>query len=123
MRIVIAGGSGFLGSALSQHFANEGHTVVVLTRAGGAKEPPSTRDGSIRYASWTPDGTVGLWADEIYGADALVNLAGAGIADKRWSEGRKKVLRESRIQSTRRLVSAIRSMDRRPSVMIQGSAE
>lgn len=123
MRIVIAGGSGFLGSVLSQRLAGDGHSVVVLTRGGRTDEPPSAGDGLIRYSSWKPDGSVGIWSDELYGADALINLAGAGIADKRWSESRKKLLRDSRILSTRSLVNALRTLNRRPPVMIQGSAE
>ncbi|HXT70503.1 MAG TPA: TIGR01777 family oxidoreductase [Vicinamibacterales bacterium] len=119
MRIVIAGGTGFLGSALSRRLAKDGHTVVVLTRDSLAPREP----GLVRYASWTPDGNAGAWARELDGADAIVNLAGAGIADKRWSASRKQLLRQSRILSTRSLVNAIRVMTKRPTVMIQGSAE
>jgi uncharacterized protein (TIGR01777 family) len=56
------------------------------------------------------------------GADAVVNLAGAGIADRRWTSARKALIRSSRVLATRSLVAAIREAPRRPSVFIQGSA-
>jgi uncharacterized protein (TIGR01777 family) len=119
MRIVIAGGSGFLGSALSTRLAKDGHTIVVLSRDGGAA---GASDG-VRYARWTPHGEAGSWSKELDGADAVVNLAGAGIADKRWSESRKRVLLQSRLLSTRSLVNAVRSLSPRPGVLIQASGE
>ena len=119
MRVVIAGGSGFLGRALSSRLAKDGHAVVVLTRDGLAPRSP----GLVRYAEWTPNGESGAWARELDGADAIVNLAGAGIADKRWTAARKRVLRDSRILSTRSLVQAVRAFSRRPSTFLQQSAE
>lgn len=118
MRIVIAGGSGFLGSALSRRLATAGHSVVVLTRDGLAPRAP----GLVRYAAWTPDGETGTWARELDGADAVVNLAGASLAGKRWTASRKRVLRDSRILSTRSLVRAIHSVSGPPTAFIQGSA-
>ena len=117
MRIIVAGGSGFLGRALCQRLARDGHTVIVLTRDGDAARPP----GLVRYASWTPDGEAGSWSREIESSDAIVNLAGAGIADKRWTASRKRVLRDSRVLSTRSLVKAIRKVTQKPTVLIQGS--
>jgi uncharacterized protein (TIGR01777 family) len=125
MRIVIAGGSGFLGRALSVRLRTAGHDVVVLTRdAAQARRrgSPDTESRAVRYAHWTPNGEAGDWAKEIDGTDALINLAGAGIADKRWSAARKRVLWSSRILSTKSLVGALRMVTRRPAVLIQGSA-
>ena len=116
MKVIIAGGSGFLGRALTAQLAAGGHDVVVLTRRAG----PSS--GGVRTVAWSPDGRAGEWAREIDGADAVVNLAGEGIADKRWSAARKDALRQSRILSTRSLVAAIRAAARRPSVFVSGSA-
>jgi uncharacterized protein len=125
MRIVIAGGSGFLGTALSARLRAARHDVVVLTRdADPARRAGSGDAGSrtVRYARWTPNGETGAWAKEIDAADALVNLAGAGIADKRWTAARKRLLWNSRVLSTKSLIDALRTVDRRPSVLIQGSA-
>ncbi len=118
MKIVIAGGSGFLGQPLTHALVAKGHEVVVLTR-GRAK----TADG-VRSVTWSgaPGDTTGTWTAEIDGADAVINLAGAGIADKRWSAARKLALRQSRTDSTRALVGAIRSATKRPSVFLSGSA-
>jgi len=125
MRIVIAGGSGFLGTALSARLRAARHDVVVLTRdADPARGPGSSKaeSSAVRHAHWTPNGDAGAWAREIDAADALVNLAGAGIADKRWSAARKRILWNSRILSTKSLINALRTVARRPAVLIQGSA-
>jgi uncharacterized protein (TIGR01777 family) len=102
-----------------------GHDVVVLTRDGTQprrRRSPDTESRAIRYAQWTPNGEAGDWSREIEGTDAVINLAGAGIADKRWSAARKRVLWNSRILSTKSLVGALRRVTRRPAVLIQGSA-
>jgi uncharacterized protein (TIGR01777 family) len=114
VRIVLAGGSGFLGRALADRFRRDGHTLVVLTR-----RPES---GQSDHVAWTPDGTVGPWAAALAGADAIVNLAGEGIADKRWNDERKRALRDSRTLPTRSLVLAIQQMGTPPAVFVNGSA-
>jgi hypothetical protein len=113
MRIVIAGGSGFLGRALTDRLARDGHDVVVLSRGAGG-----TAKG-VRAVAWTPDGGVGPWAAEIDGADAVVNLAGAGIADSRWTKARKQLLHDSRIFSTRSLAAAVQAARVKPRAFIQ----
>jgi len=116
MKIVVAGGSGFLGRALSTHLAGAGHDVVVLTRSarGG---------GDVRQVEWRPDGTAaGAWVREVDGADTVINLSGAGIADRRWTRARKDLLRSSRLLPTQSVVEAIRKSASRPAVLIQGSA-
>lgn len=116
MKCVIAGGSGFLGRALSLGLSSKGHDVVVLTRGA------SRTDGTVRYVTWPADDEPGPWRDELNGAGAVLNLAGAGLADKRWSASRKEELRSSRILATRALVSAIRAAATRPQVLLSGSA-
>ena len=119
VKIVLAGGSGFLGRALSEHLVGRQHQVVILTR--GESVPSST---GARPVSWQPDGSPNpaSWAREIDGADAIVNLAGAGIADRRWTRHRKDELRQSRAQATRSLVAAIRAASVKPATFVQGSA-
>lgn len=121
MKVIVAGGTGFLGRPLCRALAAAGHTVVVLTR-GQAMVP-----GASRTVEWAPDRPAGsdppdAWVREIDGADAVVNLAGAGLADRRWTEARKDVLRASRILATRNLVAAVRAARTRPSVFLSGSA-
>jgi uncharacterized protein (TIGR01777 family) len=115
MRIVIAGGSGLLGSALTRRLLTDGHEIVHLTRSA------SGQSGSIRRVAWIPDGSAGPWLRHLDGAEIVVNLAGAGIADRRWSAKRKALIRSSRIDSTRSLVAGILAVDSPPSVFIQGS--
>ena len=117
MKIVIAGGTGLIGRELSSRLATVGHNVVILTRDSTGQAPA----GQVRRVEWDPDGTAGPWARDVDGADAVVNLAGAGIADSRWTEARKRELRSSRVLPTRSLVSAIRQATIRPSVFLQGS--
>jgi len=118
VKVVIAGGSGFLGRALAEHLVGRRHDVVILTRSGHV-----SRATGSSIVLWDPDGTAGTggWAREIDGAGAIVNLAGAGIADQRWSRRRKHELRDSRVKSTRSLTAAVRAASTKPSVFIQAS--
>jgi uncharacterized protein (TIGR01777 family) len=125
MRIVIAGGTGFLGSPLAEVYAEEGHDVRVLTRGlepGESRHDPGTGVPGVTRVGWKPDGQSGPWAAAIDGADAVVNLAGASIAGARWTPQRKAELRDSRILPTRSLVAAMKSVAVRPPVFISGSA-
>src|SRR5713101_3496841 len=116
MKIVVAGGTGFLGKPLVDALAASGHEIVVLTRQ------PAASSGLVRYVVWDPGDAAGDWSSAIDGADVLVNLAGENLADKRWTSAYKAVLRESRILSTRSLVAAVRRATRKPSVFLNGSA-
>jgi uncharacterized protein (TIGR01777 family) len=114
-RIVIAGGTGFLGRPLADLLASEGHDVVILTRH------PGTRS-STRAVEWNPDGSAGAWAAEIDGARAVINLAGESIAGKRWTAAHKKRVLESRVLATRSIVAAIQQAKNPPPVFVSGSA-
>jgi uncharacterized protein (TIGR01777 family) len=118
-RVVIAGGSGLIGRALARELAAAGREVIVLSRGapGGAG---ADREG-VRTERW--DGrTVGGWAAALEGAAAVVNLAGAGIADRRWTPARKRVLLASRLEPTAALVTALAAARHRPAVLLQASA-
>ncbi len=114
MRVILAGGSGFLGRALQRRLRDSGASVAVLTR--------QPRPGVADDIAWTPDGSAGPWARSLEGADAIVNLSGAGIADQRWTAARKQELISSRILSTRSLVAAISTLSAPPAVFVAGSA-
>jgi uncharacterized protein (TIGR01777 family) len=116
MQIVIAGGSGFLGRPLTRELMAKGHAVTVLTR-GASRE-----DRGVRYITWNPEDGEGAWRTTLDGVDAVINLAGAGIADERWTDARKQELRKSRVDATRALVAAIRGAQVRPRVFVSGSA-
>jgi hypothetical protein len=122
MRIVIAGGTGFLGAPLAEVYAEEGHDVRVLTRSlppGESRHDPGTGVPGITRVGWKPDGQSGPWASALDGADAVVNLSGAGIADLRWTPQRKAELRDSRIVPTRSLAAAIASVG--TPILVSGS--
>jgi uncharacterized protein (TIGR01777 family) len=111
MRIVVAGGSGFLGSALVQVWRDQGHQVNVLTR-----QPRAVDD-----VRWDPRTDGGSWTDALEGAEAVVNLAGEGIADQRWTAERKASILGSRVTSTRALANAIRACASPPAVFLSAS--
>ncbi len=125
MRIVIAGGTGFLGSPLAEAYAEEGHDVRVLTRGlapGDSRHDPGTGVPGVTRVGWQANGESGPWAAAIDGADAVVNLAGESIADGRWTPQRKALLRDSRILATKSLVAAITAAKAPPRVFVSGSA-
>src|SRR5687767_13903443 len=125
MKIVIAGGTGFLGSPLAETYAEDGHDVRVLTRSlapGESQHESGTGVPGITRVGWKPDGGSGPWAESISGADAVINIAGASIGDKRWNPRRKAELRDSRILATRSLAEAITAAPVAPQVFISSSA-
>jgi uncharacterized protein (TIGR01777 family) len=113
MRIVIAGGTGFLGTPLAAALRADGHDVIVLTR----RTAPGWGE-----AHWTPDGQAGAWAAALDDAGAVVNLAGASIAGRRWTAARKAVLRDSRLLATQSLVRALQRATHQPGVFVSASA-
>lgn len=113
MRIVIAGGSGFLGRALRRSLGAAGHQVDVLTRR--------PRPGRTDELAWVPNGSSGPWARALEGAGAVVNLAGEGIADKRWTAARKQALLGSRLDATNSLVKAMAELTTPPAVFVSAS--
>ena len=124
MRIVIAGGTGFLGSPLAEVYAEEGHDVRILTRSlppGNSRHESGTGVPGITRIGWNPDGRSGPWAPTLDGADALINLAGESIGDRRWTPQRKAILRDSRILSTRSLATTIASVRTPPAVFVSAS--
>ncbi|MGH9311238.1 MAG: TIGR01777 family oxidoreductase [Vicinamibacterales bacterium] len=124
MRIVVAGGTGFLGSPLAETCAEDGHDVRVLTRSlppGESQHESGTGVPGITRVGWQPNGQTGPWADTVTGADAVINLAGASLAARRWTPQFKAELRDSRVLPTRSLVAAIRQAAQPPAVFISAS--
>src|ERR1700739_365684 len=105
MKILVTGSTGLVGSALASELKRAGHTVCRLVRPGTSADAIRGSEGfDVR---WDP--ATGELAAAV-GADAVVNLAGASIAEGRWTAERKKVLRTSRVQNTRALVNALAKM-------------
>ena len=121
MKIVIAGGTGFLGRPLAAALLRDRHDVIVLTRASTRASHSQAAPGA-RAVAWEPTGEAGPWAAEIDGAGAVVNLAGESIAGKRWSAAQKQRILDSRVHATRSLAAAIRAAATPPPVFVSGSA-
>ena len=102
----------------------EGAYVRILTRAlpsGEARHDPGTGVPGITRVGWMPDGKAGPWATVVDGADAVINLSGENIGERRWTPQRKAQLRDSRINPTRSLVAAVGTAGVPPPVFISGS--
>jgi len=112
MDIAITGASGLIGTALSASLTSQGHRPIALVRRAakaGADE-----------IQWDPAGGT-IDAASLDGIDAVVHLAGAGIGDKRWTDDRKKVIRDSRTEGTSVLATALAGLSAKPSVFVSGS--
>ena len=111
MKIVVSGASGLIGTQLVAKLSSSGHEVVRLVRR-------SPKSGEIQ---WNPkSGT--LDAAALEGADAVIHLSGAGIGDKRWTDGYRKEILDSRTTTTALLAKTMASLSRKPSVFLSGSA-
>lgn len=111
-RIAVTGASGLIGSALVRSLTADGHEVVRLVRraARGADE-----------VCWNPEEQY-VDAAGLEGCDAVVNLAGAGVGDHRWTDAYKKKIRDSRVLGTAALAEAVAALDRPPRVFVSASA-
>ncbi|MDB5247891.1 MAG: hypothetical protein JWQ40_2285 [Segetibacter sp.] len=114
--ILITGGSGLLGSALTKMLIAEGHKVIILTRS----EKPAD-NSSVRYATWDVKAQT-IDETAISSADYIIHLAGAGVADKRWTDDRKKEIIQSRTESSALLVKALQKVPNKVKAVISASA-
>jgi len=118
MRIVLTGGTGFIGQALCGSLVRDGHQVTVLTRNAGSA---SHVLGPIVVAVEWNGRDAGAWEQSLEGADAVINLAGAPIGDARWTDARKQLLMDSRVLTTRLLVGAMSRRSSKPGTLINAS--
>jgi uncharacterized protein (TIGR01777 family) len=117
MRITIAGSSGLIGTALVRTLLDHGHQVIRLVR-GDAAPDGGEQNNRVR---WDPAAGV-LPSEALEGVDAVVNLAGAGIGDHRWTDAYKQQLVDSRLDTTRLLAESIAGASAPPAVFLSGSA-
>ncbi|WP_258921876.1 TIGR01777 family oxidoreductase [Heyndrickxia coagulans] len=114
MRIVIAGGTGFIGRKLTDMLLREGHEVVILTRKD---KQPANR---VQYVKWLVEDASP--ENEIGNADVFINLAGVSINDGRWSAKHQKQIYESRMRATDEVLRILSAMPRKPAVLANASA-
>lgn len=112
MKILISGASGLIGTALSQHLRKNGHEVVTLVRRTARTTSEIT---------WDPS-RLSIPDTALDGIDAVINLAGAGVGDRRWTRRYKDIIRNSRVTSTQTIAQAIAHSQHKPQVFINGSA-
>lgn len=117
-RVVITGGTGFIGRKLAKELIARGDQPVILSRdaARAQKQVPS---GALA-AAWDPE-REGPWFDEIAKADAIIHLAGENVA-KRWTADARRAIEQSRIDTTRLIVDAIARAPKKPRVLVNASA-
>jgi uncharacterized protein (TIGR01777 family) len=114
MRILITGASGLIGKALQKSFEEKGYEMMLATRS----EP---KDG--RHIQWNTDtGFADEDIERLEGLDAVIHLAGEGIAGLRWTDEKKKAIRDSRVFGTRTMIEAFARLEQKPKVFISGSA-
>jgi uncharacterized protein len=114
MKIVIAGGSGFIGKKLTETLLEKGHQIVILTRKHKNSE------GNVTYVKWLEKDT--FPEKEIVEADAFINLAGVSINAGRWNKEHQRQIYESRMTATDELLRIIGALATKPSVLINASA-
>jgi uncharacterized protein (TIGR01777 family) len=119
MKILIAGGSGYIGRRLAASLVKDGHAVVVLSRRPQTENSP----GGLRYVTWDARTGEGDWVNELSGAQGVVNLAGANIGSWPWTRRRMAELLSSRLSATAALVEALdrTPAERRPAVLVSAS--
>jgi uncharacterized protein len=116
MQILITGGTGLVGKALTASLLNEGHSVTILSR-----NPIKSDSPNLHFAQWNVDKqTIDLQA--IQAADIIIHLAGAGVADKRWTEKRKQEIIDSRVQSGNLLFNTLKNNTHKVKQIISASA-
>ena len=123
MRIVITGGTGLIGRALAENLVSDNHEVIVLSRS---PERVSDLPGGVQAVGWDARTAEG-WGHLAEGAGAIVNLAGASIAGEgffptRWTDDRRRLIRDSRLNSSLAVVQAVAQAEEKPQVVIQSSA-
>jgi uncharacterized protein len=115
MQVAITGSNGLIGRALARSLQADGHRGRPLVRSPGN----ATEDRDAIY--WQPtEGT--LNGEQLEGVDAVVHLAGAGIADRRWSTKQRDAILDSRVEGTSLLDRTLAGLDSPPSVIVSGSA-
>jgi uncharacterized protein (TIGR01777 family) len=111
MNVLITGGSGFIGKALTRELRSAGHNIIITTRRQ-SKSPDEL--------TWTPPGLIP--PDVLSGIDAVINLAGESIASGRWTAKRKERILRSRVDTTQALVQSIEKSEKKPKTLVSASA-
>jgi uncharacterized protein len=115
--ILITGGTGMIGTALRKELVGKGHEVIILTRSNSGLEPQK----NVSHAEWDVRGQT-INRDAIERSDFIVHLAGANVSKGRWTEKRKKEIRDSRVKSSELIVKALREYPNKVKAVVSASA-
>jgi len=116
--ILITGGTGMIGKALTEALLEKNYKVIILSRNPGKYQPV---EGNLSYAEWDIPGET-IDKEAIARADYIIHLAGAGIADKRWTKKRKQVILDSRVKSSELLAKTLQEIPNKIKAVISASA-
>jgi uncharacterized protein len=114
--VLITGGTGMIGTALSNLLLSKGYDVIILSRNPKLK----TENPKLSYATWDPEKHT-IDPSAIQKADHIINLAGANVGDKRWTEKRKKEIIDSRVKSSETLVKALKEIPNKVKTVVQAA--
>ncbi|MDD8017517.1 MAG: TIGR01777 family oxidoreductase [Bacteroidota bacterium] len=119
MKILITGGTGFIGTHLLHQLTKTSNDIVLLTRSAPSRHVFHT--ANVRCVQWDAK-TFGVWTEELLDADVVINLIGKNIFEQRWNKKVKRELAESRVHATQLLVEAMRQHKHKPHVFVSVSA-
>ena len=123
MKIAITGATGFVGSRLVKKLATANNQLIILTRneSKANQKFPASSFPNLEIVKYTPTSS-GNWQDKLSGCDAVINLAGEPIAEKKWTPSQKQELLNSRKIGTKKIVEGIKNATQKPSVLVNFSA-
>lgn len=117
MKIAIAGGTGFIGKRLTEELLIKGHTIYILTR----RPKKETSEKNLFYIQWITN-TGDDFLQKVQGIDVFINLAGESLNSGRWTEKRKELILQSRLETTEKVVSLLKSLPQKPRLFLNASA-
>jgi uncharacterized protein (TIGR01777 family) len=119
MKILITGGTGFIGTHLLGKLSQQHHLIVLLTR--GSARTSHLNKATLKYVHWDPLAR-GEWMNEVTGSDVIINLIGKNLFEQRWNKSVKNDILYSRITPTSLLIEAIGRSERKPKLLLSASA-
>ena len=119
--ILITGGTGLVGKALGQALIEKGYNVITVTRNAGKKNQHNNPLEKLRFAEWDIEKKQ-IDKEVVAAADYIIHLAGAGVADKRWTRKRKKEIVDSRVNSSLLIVDSLKKIPNKVKAVISASA-